>query len=134
MDQKWSERFNKLEALLLAKSLEQPGPAFTSVKVTPTHSPPQTVVSSKPFIRPQPAPTNTDRLIYLQICLVMFRLLSSRPANRPQERCPPTNLQISLVLIHPYLTKCQAGHHQPLQGGRVHPPWTPIPTSLTVPQ
>ena len=54
LDQKWSERFNRLEALLLAKSLEQPGPAFTTVKVTPTHSPPKTVVSSKPFIRPQP--------------------------------------------------------------------------------
>ena len=60
LDQKWSERFNRLEALLLAISLEQPGPAFTTVKVTPTHSPPKTVVSSKPFIRPQPTPT-TDR-------------------------------------------------------------------------
>ena len=60
LDQKWSERFNRLEALLLAKSLEQPGPAFTTVKVTPTHSPPKTVVSSKPFIRPQPTPT-TDQ-------------------------------------------------------------------------
>ena len=60
LDQKWSERFNRLEAVLLAKSLEQPGPAFTTVKVTPTHSPPKTVVSSKPFIRPQPTPT-TDQ-------------------------------------------------------------------------
>ena len=60
LDQKWSERFNRLEALLLAKSLEQPGPAFTTVKVTPTHSLHKTVVSSKPFIRPQPTPT-TDR-------------------------------------------------------------------------
>ena len=58
LDQKWSERFNRLEALLLAKSLEQPAPAFTTVKVTPTHSPPKTVVSSKPFIKPQPT---TDR-------------------------------------------------------------------------
>ena len=57
LDQKWSERFNRLEALLLAKYLEQPGPAFTTVKVTPTHSPPKIVVSSKPFIRPQPTPT-----------------------------------------------------------------------------
>ena len=57
LDQKWFERFNRLEALLLVKSLEQPGLAFTTVKVTPTHSPPKTVVSSKPFIRPQPTPT-----------------------------------------------------------------------------
>ena len=57
LDQKWSERFNRPEALLLAKSLEQPEPAFTTVKVTPTHSPHHSsVVSSKPFIKP----TNTD--------------------------------------------------------------------------
>ena len=58
LDQKWSKRFNRLEALLLSKSLEQPTPAFTTVKVTPTHSPPKTVTSSKPFIKPTPT---TDR-------------------------------------------------------------------------
>ena len=53
LDQKRSEHFNRLEALLLAKSLEQPEPIFSTVKVTPTHSPPHSsVVSSKPFIRP----------------------------------------------------------------------------------
>ena len=53
LDQKWAERFNRLEALLLAKSLEQPEPTFSTVKVTPTHSPPHSsVVSSKPFIKP----------------------------------------------------------------------------------
>ena len=134
LDQKWSERFNRLEALLLAKSLEQPAPAFTTVKVTPTHSPPKTVVSSKPFIRPQPTPT--DLRYCLQICLVVFRLLSSRPTNRPQEKCPPTNLQIWLVLIHLYLIKYQADRRQPLLGGRAHLPWTRtlIRISPTVPQ
>ena len=53
LDQKWSERFNRLEALLLARSLEQPEPTFSTVKVTPTHSPPHSsVVSSKLFIKP----------------------------------------------------------------------------------
>ena len=53
LDLKWSERFNRLEALLLAKSLDKPEPTFASVKVTPTHSPPVGVVkSSEPFIRP----------------------------------------------------------------------------------
>ena len=38
LDQKWSERFNRLEALLLSKSLQ---PTFSSeVRVTPSHSPP----------------------------------------------------------------------------------------------
>ena len=53
LDQKWAERFNRLEALLLAKSLDKQEPAFTSVKVTPAHSPPPgSVISTKPFIRP----------------------------------------------------------------------------------
>ena len=139
LDQKWSERFNRLEALLLAKSLDQPEPAFTTVKVTPTHSPPHSsVVSSKPFLRPpQSAPTNTDRTIpNLQICLVMFRLLPSRPANRPKERCLPFNLQIWLLLTRLCLSKYPADRHQSLQEGRAHLQWTlnPTPTSLTVPQ
>ena len=51
LDQKWSDRFNCLEALLMARSFE---PSFTSnVKVTPTHSPPASVENvSAPFIRP----------------------------------------------------------------------------------
>ena len=51
LDSKWSERFNPLEALLLARSIE---PTFSSnVKVTPTHSPPAGISQgSDPFIRP----------------------------------------------------------------------------------
>ena len=41
LDQKWSDRFNRLEALLMARSFEL---SFTSnVKVTQTHSPPASV-------------------------------------------------------------------------------------------
>ena len=51
LDGKWSDRFNRLEALLLARSIE---PTFSSaVKVTPTHSPPaSTSNTTEPFIRP----------------------------------------------------------------------------------
>ena len=51
MDSKWSERFSRLEALIMAKSFE---PTFSSkVKVTPTHSPPHDVGdTTEPFIRP----------------------------------------------------------------------------------
>ena len=38
LDSKWSERFSRLEALIMAKSFE---PTFSSkVKIAPTHSPP----------------------------------------------------------------------------------------------
>ena len=41
LDNKWSERFSRLEALILAKNFE---PTFSAnVKVTPTHSPPSAV-------------------------------------------------------------------------------------------
>ena len=47
MEQKWSDRFNRLEALLLSKSLDRPQePVFTTVKVAPTHAPPPLLVSA----------------------------------------------------------------------------------------
>ena len=53
LDQKWSDRFNRLEALLLSKTLDRPEPTFTTVKMTPAHSPPVgAVMSTEPFIRP----------------------------------------------------------------------------------
>ena len=57
MEQKWSDRFNRLEALLLAKSLDRPQePVFAAVKVTPTHAPPTDVVSTEPFLKPSGQP------------------------------------------------------------------------------
>ena len=51
LDSKWLERFNRLEALIMAKNFE---PKFSAnVKVTPTHSPPSSVEHVyEPFIRP----------------------------------------------------------------------------------
>ena len=39
LDKKWADRFNRLEALLLAKSIDQPEPTFQAPKVAPTHPP-----------------------------------------------------------------------------------------------
>ena len=65
LDQKWSDQFNRLEALLLARTLDQPQqePTFGTVKVVPAHSPPASVIRSEPFIRPtdQPASQAADR-------------------------------------------------------------------------
>ena len=51
LDKKWSDRFNRLEALLMSKSFP---PTFSSaVKVTPTHSPPSTISKdTEPFFQP----------------------------------------------------------------------------------
>ena len=60
MEQKWSDRFNRLEVLLLAKTLDRPeGPTFSAVKVTPTHAPPASAIRSEPFLKPsdQPSPS-----------------------------------------------------------------------------
>ena len=49
LDEKWSERFNKLEALLLARSFQ---PTFSSeVRLSPTHSPPSGITKG-PFFQP----------------------------------------------------------------------------------
>ena len=55
LDKKWNDRFNRLEALLMAKSL-QPSeqPTFSaSVRVPPSHSPPTVITKdSEPFFQP----------------------------------------------------------------------------------
>ena len=59
LDKKWSDRFNRLEALLLAKTLDPPrDPVFSTVKVTPPHAPPANVVRTDPFLKPASQPTN----------------------------------------------------------------------------
>ena len=40
MDLRWSERFSRLEAMLLAMSINQPEPSFQPVKITPVKPPP----------------------------------------------------------------------------------------------
>ena len=53
LDRKWSDWFNRLEALLMAKTLDRPQePVFGTVRVTPTYAPPADVVLPDPFIHP----------------------------------------------------------------------------------
>ena len=61
LDQKWSDRFNRLEALLMARTLDRPQEhTFSTVKVAPTHSPPANVVRTEPFLKPADQPAATD--------------------------------------------------------------------------
>ena len=49
LDKKWSDWFNRLEALLMAKTLDRPQePVFGTVRVTPTHAPLADVVRPDP--------------------------------------------------------------------------------------
>ena len=64
LDQKWSERFNRLEALLMARTLDKES-TFQMVKVAPCHSPPAGAVKSiDPFIRPADRPTPVYTSVY----------------------------------------------------------------------
>ena len=69
LDKKWTDRFNKLEALLLAKSLQPVDqPTFSAaVKVPPSRSPPATVNrDSEPFFQPvSSGRTGTDPSVIL---------------------------------------------------------------------
>ena len=58
LDQKWSDRFNLLDVLLLAKTLDRPQElTFQTIKVATTHSPPASVVrSTERFIKPANPP------------------------------------------------------------------------------
>ena len=54
LDKKWSDRFNRLEDLLLSKAIDRPQePTFTVVKVTPTHAPPASAIRPEPFMKPR---------------------------------------------------------------------------------
>ena len=76
LDQKWLDRFNRLEALLMARTLETPSDkAFTTVKVTPTHAPPAHALRPEPFLKP------TSQ--------------SSQLADRPTTVDPPTTDTVS---------------------------------------
>ena len=99
LDQKWSDRFNRLEALLLARTLDKPDPepTFQLVKVTPTHIPPVNFVkASELFMKP------TD-LIRLptdqhpkdpQICLVPHRQVPGK-LYRYEHQDWPTHSDLS---------------------------------------
>ena len=52
LDQKWSDWFNWLEALLMARTLDQTQETTCStVKMTPAHGPPVNVVRTEPFLK-----------------------------------------------------------------------------------
>ena len=51
LDQKWSERFSHLEAMLLSKTFNQPDPVFQSVVGNSTKPPPVSAVdTNQPFL------------------------------------------------------------------------------------
>ena len=60
LEDKWADRFNRLEALLLARSIE---PTFSSdVRVAPDHPPPGNVTrDSEPFFHPIDKPLDTSQ-------------------------------------------------------------------------
>ena len=59
LDQIWFKRFTRLEAMLLSKSFNQPGPVFQPVVVSPAKPPSDsTVDNTQQFFESQP----TDRL------------------------------------------------------------------------
>ena len=60
LEDKWADRFNRLEALLLARSIE---PTFSSdVRVAPDHPPPGNVArDSEPFFHPIDKPLDTSQ-------------------------------------------------------------------------
>ena len=95
MEQKWSDRFNRLEALLLAKTLDQE-PTFSAVKVTPTHAPPANAISSQPFLKPSS---------------------SSQPSDRPATSVPPATDHVDVTTASKAGSDSSQPSHRPETSG-----------------
>ena len=117
MDQKWSDRFNRLEALLLAKTLDRPQqePTFSTVKVVPTHSPPANVTRSEPFINPADQPftqtsdlpaTSSDRPA---VGTTTDPPASSKKADRPSTSDKPSSRPEGTLVIQSRTVSNQTG-------------------------
>ena len=82
LDQKWSERFSRLEAMLLSKTLNQSEPVFQSVVVPPAKPPPAGVVdNNQPFLKPQTDQPTTSQ----QEPTNSLATVHQQPAHRPQD-------------------------------------------------
>ena len=109
LDQKWSDRFNCLEALLMAKTLQ---PTFSSaVKVIPSHSPPANVSKdTEPFFQPTSSErtgTNSSASMHQSTSkLKSDRHLSSECTGKasvnPPAQVRPTPTRIFISQAHWY--------------------------------
>ena len=115
LDKKWADRFNRLEALLLAKSVDHPEPTFQAPKVAPTHPPPVGAVkSSAPFIRPATdQPTSTD-LSGTGHSTPLRQATSKLPQDVKHKRSSDTDLPSSQHSKKQFTSK--SSHHQSSTG------------------
>ena len=85
LDQKWSDRFHRLEALLMSKTFQ---PTFSSaVKVTPSHSPPLPKTMNPSSNRPHPSALARTPLLCISL-----------PANSVWELCLQSTLDWASLL------------------------------------
>ena len=94
MDLKWSERFSRLEAMLLSKTLSQPEPSFQPVKVTLVKPPPAGATEKvEPFFAPsQKNPTDRPQHIDRHIDLLINSLPTQHSDLWPVlQVCSPPN-------------------------------------------
>ena len=99
LEDKWADRFNRLEELLLARSME---PTFSSdVRVAPAHPPPGNVTrDSEPFFQPSDNPmdssqrTGPDTSAALQPSAGKLTRDSAVHGSTSSERTGPDNLAL----------------------------------------
>ena len=88
MDQRWSERFSRLEAFFVSKSLEGSHPTFQTIKM-PTKTPPAGAVKgSEPFLQSQASDHTAGRpgLATDQTCVPKNDRLQSSDIQQPTNR------------------------------------------------
>ena len=97
LEDKWSDRFNRLEALLLARSMEL---TFSSdIRVAPAHPPPGNVArDTEPFFQPADRPMDTsqrtgpDSSAALQLSAGELPKDSALHGSSSSERTGPDNI------------------------------------------
>ena len=104
LDKKWTDHFNRFEALFIAKTLQ---PTFSiEVKLTPSHSPPASILKdSEPFFQPTSGRIGTKS--------PAFRYQSaSQPARvRYLLQSTPEKTPLLHSNSHPYLTDTDQDLH-----------------------
>ena len=93
MDLKWSERFSRLEAMLLSKSISQPAPAFQSVKVIPVKPPPAGALDTT---RPTDLPPAVQQAS-LRPHPVDRPLTTDQPVSGPVENPPSSTSGVETI-------------------------------------
>ena len=111
LDLKWSERFSRLEAMLLSKTLSLPEPSFQPVKVTPARPPPAGATEkAEPFFAPsQKNASDRPQHVPTEVFTTDSALRSSSTAQQQSDPEMDTDVASDSDSLPDVAEKCEEG-------------------------